>query len=351
MHLKDETRKDETGQRAAELRIHGGRIDTAALLYPSAPQPWIDLSTGINPIAWPVPQISLARYQRLPLARELAQMTAAAAEAYGLPANAAMVPVAGSEIAIRLLPRMIGHGRVGILTPTYGSHAAAWRDAGAEVHELDGLPDPNDRDLQILIVVNPNNPDGRAIARADLAAFAQAWSAGGRRLIVDEAFAEVRCEVSLLAMPELPPGVVVLRSLGKFFGLAGLRVGFVVVREPDASVWHRLLGDWPVSGPACEIATLALRDAAWIAAARARLAADRRRLDGILGGAGLKLLGGTDLFALFEGPDQIDLLDHFARAGILIRGFAAAPRHYRFGLPADEAAWRRLEAACGALAG
>src|ERR1700752_1655028 len=134
--------RNETGT-AAELGIHGGRIDTAALLYPSAPQPWIDLSTGINPIAWPVPQIPLARYQRLPLARELAEMTAAAAEAYGLPANAAIVPVSGSELVIRLLPRMIGAGRVGILTPTYGSHAAAWRDAGAEVHQFGALPDPS----------------------------------------------------------------------------------------------------------------------------------------------------------------------------------------------------------------
>ncbi len=248
------------------------------------------------------------------------------------------------------MPRLFGAGRVGILTPAYGSHAAAWRDAGAEVHEVAGLPDPKRQEFETLIVVNPNNPDGRAVARADLAAFAQAWTAAGRRLIVDEAFADVRTDLSVLAMPELPTGVLVLRSFGKFFGLAGLRVGFVVVAEPDASAWHRLLGDWPVSGPACEIATRALRDAAWIAAARARLAADRWLLDGILGRAGLKLLGGTDLFGLFEARDGVDLLDHFARAGILVRGFAAAPRHYRFGLPADEAAWRRLEAACGTLA-
>jgi cobalamin biosynthesis protein CobC len=342
--------KDETGEGAAELRIHGGRIDRAALLYPSAPQPWIDLSTGINPIAWPVPQIPLDRYQRLPLARELTQMTAAAADAYGLPANAAIVPVPGSEMAIRQLPRMLGLGRVGILTPTYGSHAAAWRDAGSEVHELVALPDPRRQEFATLIVVNPNNPDGHAITRADLAAFAQGWTATGRRLIVDEAFADLRPDVSVLAMPQLPVSVTVLRSLGKFFGLAGLRVGFVVVTEPEASAWRRLLGDWPVSGPACEIATLALRDAAWIAATRARLAADRRRLDGVLGRASLQLLGGTDLFGLFEARDGIDLLDHFARAGILVRGFAAAPRHYRFGLPPDEAAWRRLEAACRMLA-
>jgi cobalamin biosynthesis protein CobC len=341
--------RDETGKSAAELRVHGGRIDVAALLYPSAPQPWIDLSTGINPIPWPVPQVPLVSYQRLPLADDMARMTKAAAGAYGLPANAAMVPVPGSEIAIRLLPRVLGPGRVGILAPTYGSHAAAWRDAGAEVHELAALPDPDIHHLESLIVVNPNNPDGRAVARADLAAFARAWTATGRRLIADEAFADVRSDVSLLAMPELPAGTVVLRSLGKFFGLAGLRVGFVVVTEPEAVVWRRLLGDWPVSGPACGIATLALRDAAWIAATRVRLAADRKRLDGMLGRAGLKLLGGTDLFGLFEGPDGIDLLDHFARAGILVRGFAATPRRYRFGLPADESGWRRLEAACATL--
>lgn len=232
--------RDEIGKSAAELRIHGGRIDAAAHVFPSAPQPWIDLSTGINPIAWPVPQIPLALYQRLPLAGNIAQMTEAAADAYGLPANAAMVPVPGSEIAIRLLPRMLGAGRVGILAPTYGSHAAAWRDAGAEVHELAALPDPDIHDLETLIVVNPNNPDGRVVARADLAAFAQAWTATGRRLIVDEAFADVRTDVSVLAMPDLPVGMVVLRSLGKFFGLAGLRVGFVVVTEPDTSYPRRM---------------------------------------------------------------------------------------------------------------
>jgi cobalamin biosynthetic protein CobC len=341
--------RDEIGNRTAGLRIHGGRVDLAASLYPLAPQPWIDLSTGINPICWPVPQLPAALYQRLPQASQMADMAAAASATYGLPVSAAMIPVPGSEIAIRLLPRIHGARRIGILAPTYGSHAAAWRDAGAEVHELDALPDPTRHDLEMLVVVNPNNPDGRTIARAELAAFAQAWTVTGRWLVVDEAFADVRPETSLLALPELPVGTTVLRSLGKFFGLAGLRVGFVVVGEADGPAWHSLLGDWPVSGSACEIATMALRDTAWIAATRTRLAADRKRLDGLLGAAGLKLLGGTDLFGLFEAPDDVDLLDHFARAGILIRGFAATSQRYRFGLPADEAAWQRLEAACRTL--
>ncbi|MBU6461994.1 MAG: threonine-phosphate decarboxylase [Bradyrhizobium sp.] len=331
------------------LRIHGGRIDLAASLYPSAPKPWIDLSTGINPIPWPVPAISPARYQRLPFASEITEMTAAASAAYGLPGNARMLPVPGSELAIGLLPRMIGDGRVGILAPTYGSHASAWRAAGADVHEFAELSDMDRPDLKTLVVVNPNNPDGRIISCADLAAFGRTTTSNGGHLIVDEAFADVRPDVSLLALPELPAGTIVLRSLGKFFGLAGLRVGFVIVTEQDATVWRQLLGDWPVSGPACEIATSALRDSDWIAATRKRLAKERKRLDSVLSQAGLKLLGGTDLFGLFEAPDGIDLLDHFARAGILVRGFAGAARQYRFGLPADEPGWRRLEAACVTL--
>jgi cobalamin biosynthesis protein CobC len=279
----------------------------------------------------------------------MARMIAAAAEAYGLPANATIVPVPGSEIAIRLLPRVARAKSVGVLAPTYGSHAVAWRDAGAEVHELNALPELRRHDLETLVVVNPNNPDGRIIARDDLTAFAQAWTMTGRRLVIDEAFADVRPETSLLALPKLPAGTVVLRSLGKFFGLAGLRVGFVIAAESDAAIWRGLLGDWPVSGPACEIATSALRDSSWIAATRARLAADRKRLDSVLGRAGLKSIGGTDLFGLFEARDGVDVLDHFARVGILVRGFASAPQHYRFGLPADEVAWQRLEAACATL--
>jgi cobalamin biosynthesis protein CobC len=342
-------KQDEIWKRAAALRIHGGRVDIAASLYPMAPRPWIDLSTGINPICWPVPTLSLASYQRLPLAAEMTRMIDAAAEAYGCPDNAAIVPVPGSEIAIRLLPKITGAKHVGILAPTYGSHAAAWRAAGAEVHELDALPEQRRHDLDTLVIVNPNNPDGRVIALPDLLAFAQPWTMTGRRMIVDEAFADVRPEASLLSLPRLPIGTVVLRSFGKFFGLAGLRVGFVVVAESEAAAWGGLLGDWPVSGPACEIVTSALRDTGWIAATRMRLAADRRRLDRTLDEAGLRSIGGTDLFGLFEAADDLDMLDYFARVGILIRGFAATPRRYRFGLPGDEAAWRRLETACATL--
>ncbi|ABD05865.1 aminotransferase [Rhodopseudomonas palustris HaA2] len=343
-----------TADAATALRIHGGRIDIAATCYPDAPRPWIDLSTGINPIAYPVPPLAPSWFARLPLTSELDDLCAAAAQAYGLPDGAAMLPVPGSEIAIRLAPlARTASGsiaQVGILGPTYGSHAAAWCAAGAEVHEIDTLPDPQAA-FDVVVVVNPNNPDGRLIAREPLTEFAQHWSAAGRRLVVDEAFGDLRPEASLLRGAALPRGVVVLRSLGKFFGLAGLRLGFVAVNADEAQRWRDLLGDWAASGPACTIATAALRDTAWIDATRGRLREDRRRLDATLAAAELTPCGGTDLYGLYENADDRDLVDRFARAGILIRAFAHSPRRYRFGLPADEPAWQRLAQSCAQRAG
>ncbi|MBI5131097.1 MAG: threonine-phosphate decarboxylase [Rhodopseudomonas palustris] len=339
---------------ATALRIHGGRVDLAARLYPDSPQPWIDLSTGINPVAYPIPRIATEAFARLPLTAELDDLVAAAAEAYGLPAGATMLPAPGSEIAIRLAPRVLtaagSTAQVGILAPTYGSHGAAWRAAGAAVHDLGALPDPQ-APFDVVVLVNPNNPNGRLIAPAALAAFAARWTSAGKRLVVDEAFGDLRPEMSLLRGAALPRGVVVLRSLGKFFGLAGLRLGFVAVNADEAAPWRDLLGDWAASGPACAIATLALRDRAWSEATRSRLAEDRRRLDRTLATAGLAARGGTDLFGLYQSADDSDLVDRFARAGILVRGFDHSPRQYRFGLPADEPAWQRLQQNCAQLAG
>jgi cobalamin biosynthetic protein CobC len=324
----------------ARLARHGGDIAAARAAFPDAPAPWIDLSTGINPVAYGLPRIAPAAWTALP-GREAERALATAAErAYGArPGTVVAAPGTGALIA--WLARLHPARRVGILGATYGEHARAWRAAGAAVETV-----ASPRDLagfDAAVVVNPNNPDGRRVSAADLAGVAR----GVGLLVVDEAFADVvPRDLSLASDP--PGNAVVLRSFGKFYGLAGLRLGFAVAREPWAGRLAGALGPWAVSGPALAIGALALADEAWAEAARARLAADAARLDALLGEAGFTLAGGTSLFRLAAAPDAPARFETLARAGILTRPFAARPEALRFGLPGEPAAWDRLAAALAA---
>jgi cobalamin biosynthetic protein CobC len=313
---------------------HGGRLAAAAAAFPAAPQPWVDLSTGINPRPYPAPAASRSARARLPDPESLRALEAAAAAAFGAPAER-VTAVPGSETAIRLLPDLLGVRRVAIAPDTYGGHAEAWRAAGAEVVE-------ERDDAQARVVVNPNNPDGRTTSADDLLA-----SATSRWTIVDEAFVETTPKLSVAA--QAGGRLIVLRSFGKFFGLAGLRLGFVVA---DASITARLrakLGDWPLSADAIAAGQAAYADAAWTDRTRRRLTRDAARLDGLLTGAGLEPLGGTSLFRLARAPNARSMFLRLARAGILCRPFEA-PDLLRFGLPGRPAEWARLaEALSGDL--
>lgn len=308
---------------------HGGRLAAAAAAFPAAPQPWIDLSTGVNPRPYPAPAASRTARARLPDPEALRALEAAAAAAFGAP-PARVTAVPGSETAIRLLPDLLGVGRVAIAPDTYGGHAEAWRAVGAELVETR-------EDAQAWVVVNPNNPDGRATSADTLLA-----SAAARWTIVDEAFVETAPELSLAA--QTGGRLIVLRSFGKFFGLAGVRLGFVLA---DASVTAKLrakLGDWPLSADAITAGLAAYPDAAWAKAARKRLARDAARLDRLLLRAGLEPLGGTSLFRLVRAPNARSVFLRLARAGVLCRPFED-PHLLRFGLPGRPAEWTRLAAA------
>jgi cobalamin biosynthesis protein CobC len=336
--------------RAHPLRVHGGRLDQAEALYPAAPRPFLDLSTGINPHAYPVPAIEPAAWHRLTLARELAALDTAARGFYGADPATAVAILPGTEIGIRLLPLTLERraARVGIVSPTYGSHASAWRAAGAEVIALAASPTPAEAAaFDVVVIVNPNNPDGRAVAPEILVALGQAMAARGGLLVVDEAFGEVAPHLSLLPHGPLPESVIVLRSVGKFFGLAGARVGFAFGGPQRIARLADPLGDWPIGGPMAVVATVALTDAAWIAATRARLAQDRARLALVLESAGLEVLGGTDLFVFVAGPDDLD--HRLGHQGILIRGFDHSPGRFRVGLSATGAELARLAGALTAV--
>ncbi|TGD99347.1 threonine-phosphate decarboxylase CobD [Methylobacterium nonmethylotrophicum] len=319
---------------------HGGDLGEARRLFPQAPEPWIDLSTGINPIPYPWPAPEASAFTRLPAPADLAALEAAAAEAYGA-SPGQVVAAPGTQALIDLIPRLRRPGRVAVVGPTYAEHAAAWGRAGHAVATAADLAAA--RDADVAVVVNPNNPDGRVVPRRDLAAAAAALAARGGWLVVDEAFADLEDVESLCAAA--PPACLVLRSFGKTYGLAGVRLGFAVAGEPLIGTLRRGIGPWAVSGPAIAVGRRALTDPAWLREAAAARGRDAARLDALLASAGGRIIGGTRLFRTAAFPDGPALFGRLGRAGIFVRRFEAAPERLRLGLPAGEAAWARLAAA------
>ena len=304
---------------------HGGDLAWARARFPGFSGDWLDLSTGVSPWPWPYPrpagELPAAALRRLPSPADLEALCATAAAACGVPDSRHVAAAPGAQAAIQMLARLRPPGRVAIAGPTYGGHAAAWADAG---HTVATAESPAPGGGGVAVVVNPNNPDGRIVPPDRL----RERVPDGGWLVVDESFADTAPEACLRP---LPPGVIVLRSFGKFFGLPGLRLGFALAAPDLAARLRRALGPWPVSGPALAIGAAALADTAWQAAARARLAAAARRLDGILAGMGCEALGGTALFRLVRAP--AGLFERLGARGIYVRCFADRPGLLRFGLP------------------
>jgi len=327
--------------------VHGGRLAEARRRFAASPQPWIDLSTGISPHPYPAAPADAAARARLPDPDETAALEQVAAQAFGAPADCVMAS-AGAEAAVRLLASVLSARRIGVVEPTYSGHAEAWRAAGASVI---GLPR---RDLSVmakafdvLVVVNPNNPDGAITSPDDLQALADQMARRDGWLIVDEAFAEAAPQVSLasrLGGAWRAERLIVLRSFGKFYGLPGVRLGFVLARADWLARLRRRQGPWPVSADAIASGLSAYADQSWAAQARMRLAQDAQRLDRLLHRAGLDVVGGTCLFRLVDDAGAHARFAALANAGVLTRPFAYNPRWLRLGLP-SEAAWPRLEAA------
>lgn len=323
----------------AALLGHGGRLGAARTSYPDAPTPWLDLSTGISPHPYPAPSLGPETWSRLPDPETIQALEQAAATAFGVDDPSRVVAAAGSEALIRLLPRLLPARRICISARTYGGHAEAWRAAGAEV--------VSDADLaaDLRVVVNPNNPDGRILSPDQVLALEGP-------LIVDEAFAEVApaCSVATLAGAPDHERLVVLRSFGKFYGLAGARLGFLIAAPSLAERARQALGDWPVSGPAIAAGLAGYADAEWTIQSRRRLVEEAHRLDALLCGAGFDIVGGTPLFRLARAIDAPRRFDRLAQAGVLTRPFPWDETLIRFGLPGPDADWLRLADALEHLA-
>jgi cobalamin biosynthesis protein CobC len=328
---------------ADEPLLHGGDLQAARRLFPGAPEPFIDLSTGINPNPYPLPRFPADLFRRLPAPDAASALAAVAARAYGAPSATQIVPAPGTQILLPLVAALVRPGRAAILAPTYGELSRA---AGLAGHDVQAVREFGDiGDARLVMIANPNNPDGRLHGKDALLALTDALRRRGGVLVVDEAFMDVGPPGASLAAELSPGNIVVLRSFGKFFGLAGIRLGFALAAAPMAARLSAALGPWAVSGPALAVGAKALADAAWIERTRSRLAKAAKRLDAILTGAGLEIVGGTSLFRLARTPMAEALFHHLGRAGILTRVFAEQRDWLRFGLPGSTQEWRRVRAA------
>lgn len=323
---------------------HGGDLTQAMAEFGGAPEQWLDLSTGINPWPWTIPAgLPDHVWQRLPSQADMTRLLSAARRAYHVPETADIVAAAGTQALIQWLPYLAMQGAVAIVGPTYNEHAAAWRAGGHEVGmiaQLSALPDHAIH----AVVVNPNNPDGRVASRDELAEVALKLQRRGGWLVIDEAFADVDPGFTAMALCERLP-VVILRSFGKFYGLAGLRLGFAVAAAKLVRRIADAVGPWAVSGPAIAIGTAALNDDAWASRTRIALVTQAMKLDRVLGDAGFTVVGGTPLYRLARRADAAGIHGALARQQIWCRRFGWADDLLRFGLPPDAAAMQRLAAA------
>jgi cobalamin biosynthetic protein CobC len=311
---------------------HGGRLDEACTHFGGDPADWLDLSTGINPCPWPGAEAIRPDWQALPDVRALKRLEEAAAAHFGAdPALCCAVP--GSEAGLRALARILGLPARPIPL-TYGTYAKAF--AG---------PPADHAGPTALVVTNPNNPDGRLSPRDDLISALERQQQGGGWLIADEAFADCHPEASVADLVANGRNLAVTRSFGKFFGLAGVRLGFVLAPERLLADLRKLQGDWPVCSAALAFGNAAYADARWIAATRASLPERAARLDAVLTRRGLRPTGACPLFRLTDAGVAADLFATLAHARILTRPFAGYPHLLRFGLPADDVQFARLDAA------
>ena len=313
-----------------EAATHGGRLVAAMTVYPDAPRPWIDLSTGINPDPWKGPHASMAQLVRLPDPVQIAQLEATAAHAFGVPDPSRVVATAGAEAGLRQLPRLVAADDIDIVSPTYSGHEAAWRAANVRVYEV--TPDKlRSSTADAAVLVNPNNPDGLAAPRAELAAIVEARTACRRWTIVDESFVETQPELSIA--DHASDRLIVLRSFGKFYGLAGVRLGFVIAPPEIARRLRVVQGEWPVSAQAVMMGAKAYADDDWRTRTHAQLIIRASEYDDLLTARGLQVVGGTSLFRLVSVSDAASIFGALCGAGVLVRPFAQREDWLRFGLP------------------
>ncbi|MBV7377476.1 threonine-phosphate decarboxylase [Maritimibacter dapengensis] len=311
-------------------RDHGGGLDAALARFGGTRGQWVDLSTGINPIPFEFPPLSRDAWTSLPDAIATEALVEAARDFWTVPAGAAVLAAPGASALIANIPSLVPPGRLRIAERTYNEHEAAFRTQGWTVTHGEEASDAR-------VVVHPNNPTGLPWSGAD-------EPPGRALMVIDESFCDIALGASHVRSRATEPGTLILKSLGKFWGLAGLRLGFAIGDPELVEKLRDALGPWPVSGPALEIGHAALSDMEWANRTRQRLHVDAARLDALMQSKGAEVAGGTALFRLYRVDDARVWQDRLARGHVWSRIFPYEKTWLRLGLPPDHG-WEKLEAA------
>jgi cobalamin biosynthetic protein CobC len=330
---------------SAPFTGHGDRIGIAGKLCPNAPQPWIDLSTAINPNPYPAPRASALARARLPDPQELWKLEVTAARAFGVTDPQCVLATSGSESVLRLLPHVLPAVTEAIIVwPTYSSHTESWQRLGVPISRIHCIERASPVPGSVITLVNPNSPDGSVTPREQLLEAHDKVAACDGFLVIDEAFADAdpACSVADLAGSERCPRLLVLRSFGKFYGLAGVRLGFMIGAPALILRIRAALGEWPVAADAITAGLAAYTDQLWAERTRLRLRSATRKLNALLTQSGFTIVGGTSLFRLAHSELAPARFKQLLNAGILTRPFDHDTRLLRFGLPHGDTAWRRL---------
>ena len=333
-----------SGTSLGEMPLHGGQVQQVMRAFPDAPTPFVDLSTGISPYAYPFASPEISALSRLPEVSEEQALLRAAATAYGVWCPEMVVAAPGTQMLIGLLPLILDYRRVTIWGPTYSGHETAWRLAGAEVQVVVSEAEfeaATRVERMVCIICNPNNPDGRTLSLSKLLQLAENSSRSAGYLIVDEAFADFEEQSAPSLLPH--PALMVLRSFGKSYGLPGVRLGFLLTNSGLADRVRKIMGSWAVGKQAIEAGCQALADGKWLAERRIQLRRDRARLAKLMEKAGLNVAGTGPLFLLVRSSEAHALWKWLCVRGIVTRAFPERPSDLRFGFPANESAWGRLE--------
>lgn len=315
---------------------HGGDISAAVESYGGSAGEWLDLSTGINPVPYPAAHlISKQSLISLPTKQAEAELRKAARRAYGIPKSLGVAIAPGTQAIISALPRLLQPNTpISIVSPTYSSHEESWSASGNPVDTISARDLETRQSLNYLLV-NPNNPDGSVQTPQHLLRLAAAQKEQGGYLIVDEAFMDVMPQNSVVPLLS-DENILVLRSFGKFFGLAGVRLGFLIGPKQITDKLQQVFGSWAVSGPALDIGTAALQDLNWQEEMRRFLSKEMHTFAHELRAQNLTILGETDLYILIEHPNAHQLHELLAQQKIWTRVFDYSTTWMRLGLPSHK---------------